>query len=206
MTAILKTSATTYLRRFKENTAGVAAIEFAYVMPLMILMSLGVFEVSRAVVMHMRFQRATAMVGDLVSRETQLGTGVATAQAELAGIMRAAEHVMEPYSIASLKIGVTDIRADPANATITKAEWGYGYHGASVPACNTPKAMPASGMITKGNAAIVIESEYTYQPFLGVLVPGFTSSFVWQDRIVNAPREGKVTYGCDLQCQGACPN
>ncbi len=178
---------------FKENCAGVAAVEFAYLLPLLIMMTYGVIEASRAVMMHKRFQRSVAMIGDLVSREEQIGDSDAAATAEMDGMMKAAEHIMKPYDISTLKMGVTAIQADPNNATITKVAWSYPYKGYPVLACNAPKAMPASGMITKGNSAILVEAEYMYKPILTGLVPGFDVAIKWQDQIAHAPR-------------GRCPN
>lgn len=176
------------LHRFKENASGVAAVEFAYLLPLLLLMTYGVLEASRAVLMHKRFQRATAMVGDLVAREESIGDTDETAVAQMKGIMAAAEHTIEPYDVSSLKIGVTAIQADSNNASKTSVAWSYPYNSYPVSSCGEKKSMPASGMITKGNAAILVESEYTYKPILTDLVPGFDVAIKWRDQIAHAPR------------------
>ena len=119
--------------------------------------------------------------------------------------MKAAEHVMNPYDTATLKMGVTSIRAATNNANNTTVEWSYPYHAYPVTACASVKAMPASGMITAGNAAIVVESEYMYKPFLNNLIPGFKTQFLWQDTITHAPRNASVVYGCEQSCGGGCP-
>ena len=62
------------LASFARDRKGVAAVEFAYIAPLLILALFGTIEVSRAVLMHKKFQRVSAMVGDLVSREQTVGT------------------------------------------------------------------------------------------------------------------------------------
>ena len=193
------------VRTFVENTAGVAAIEFAYMVPLLLLATFGTLEVARGVLMHKRFQRAGAMVGDLVAREKDLGTDQGTAMAELAGVMKSAEHVMKPFSNTSLKIGVMAIRAKSNDANNTKVEWSYAYHGQSVPAQCASKSMPASGMITQGNAAIVVESQYTYTPILANLIPGFKNAITWTDTITHSPRNSCVNYAgqnCVLNCPG----
>ncbi|MBK9079229.1 MAG: TadE/TadG family type IV pilus assembly protein [Hyphomicrobium sp.] len=176
------------LHQFKDNCAGVAAVEFAYLLPLLIIMTYGVIEASRAVMMHKRFQRSVAMVGDLVAREETIGDNQTAAEAEMAGIMKAAEHIMTPYDFSSLQMGVTAIEADPNNASITKVAWSYPYHAYPVLACGSNKSMPAAGMITKGNSAILVEAQYTYKPILTDLVPGFNVSVQWKDQIANAPR------------------
>ena len=183
------------LNLFKASSAGVAAVEFAYILPVLLMMTFGVIEATRAVIMHKRFQRATALIGDLISREETLGTNAATGNAALAGIMKAAEHTMAPYSYASLKIGVSAISAN-ANTGATTVAWSYPYHSYPVTACGGAKNIPGNEdhtMIANGNTAILVESQYTYTPLLSNLVPGFKTSVNWTDRIANAPR-------------GACPN
>lgn len=179
---------------FKDCCAGVAAVEFAYLLPLLLMMTYGVIEASRAVMMHKRFQRSVAMIGDLVSREEVIGDNASTAKAEMDGMMKAAEHIMRPYDISSLKMGVTAVQADPNNASITKVAWSYPYQGYPVLNCAANKAMPASGMITKGNAAILVEAEYVYKPILTNLVPGFNVSIQWKDQIAHAPRSRCPDY------------
>ena len=176
------------LHQFKDNCAGVAAVEFAYLLPLLILMTYGVLETSRGVMMHKRFQRSVAMVGDLVAREETIGDDAQAANAEMGGLMKAAENAMRPYATASLKMGITAIEADPNNATITKVAWSYSHNGYTTAACGATKAMPAAGMITKGNSAILVEAQYTYTPILTNLVPGFKVSLQWNDQIANTPR------------------
>jgi Flp pilus assembly protein TadG len=201
MTLTLRQRLTIRLHLFKENCAGVAAVEFAYLLPLLIMMTYGVFEASRAVMMHKRFQRSVAMVGDLVAREDNIGDTVATAQTEMNGMMKAAEQAMYPYDITTLKMGVTTIQADPNNANITTVAWSFPYNGYTVSACAAPKAMPAAGMITKGNAAVLVEGEYMYKPLLTGLVPGFDVSYKWQDKIAHAPRGRCPNYaGKDCKC------
>jgi Flp pilus assembly protein TadG len=189
------------LHLFKENCAGVAAVEFAYLLPLLVVMTYGVIEASRAVMIHKRFQRSVAMVGDLVAREEAIGETDSAATAEMAGIMKAAEHIMKPYDVSSLKMGVTAIQADPANASITKVAWSYPYNSYPVQACNASKSMPATNMITKGNSAILVEAEYTYKPILTNLVPGFNAQIKWTDVIAHAPRGRCPNYaGKDCKC------
>lgn len=176
------------LHLFKESVSGVAAVEFAYLLPLLMIMAYGVLEASRAVMMHKRFQRATAMVGDLVAREETIGDSDTTAKAQMDGILLAAEHTIQPYDISTLKMGVTAVQADSNNANNTKVAWSYSYNSYPVLSCNQPKSMPATGMIAKGNAAILVESEFTYKPILTNLVPGFDVAVKWRDTISHAPR------------------
>lgn len=187
------------LRRFARQRSGIAAVEFAYLAPLLMLMTFGTFEIARALLVHKRFQRATYMVGDLVAREEQLGTTSAEAKAALDGIMRSAEHALWPYSSTPLQVGILQLRANATNATVTTVEWSYAYHNKSVTKCPNVKAMPASNMITAGNAAILVESTYSYTPLLTNIIPDVVTSMTWNDTMTFAPRYGSVFYGQSTQ-------
>lgn len=183
------------IKRFARQRSGIAAVEFAYLAPLLMLMTFGTFEIARALLVHKRFQRATSMVGDLVAREEQLGTSTATAKAALDGIMRSAENTLWPYSSTPLQVGILQLRASSLDATITTVEWSYSYHNKTVAICPTIKAMPATNMITAGNAAIVVESTYQYTPLLTNIIPGVVKAMSWTDTMTFAPRYGSVFYG-----------
>ncbi len=192
------------IRRFFVNTAGVAMIEFAFIAPLFVLMALGTFEVGRSIVVHKRFQRATAMVGDLVAREEMLGTSKADSVAQLQGIVKAAEHAMWPYSTTPLKLAITQIRAAVGNAATTTVAWSYAHNGMSVSQCPASKAMPATGMIVAGGYAIMVEGEYQYTPVLKDILPFNWTGKPFKDTVTNSPRNNCVEYG-GIPCTGACP-
>lgn len=57
------------LRDFRHSQDGVAAVEFAFIAPVMIVMLMGVFEAGRAYSMFRSVSHAADMVGDLVTRD-----------------------------------------------------------------------------------------------------------------------------------------
>jgi Flp pilus assembly protein TadG len=204
MSLLSKMTAKARFRSFASDVAGVAAVEFAYLAPLLMLMTFGTFEVSRALLVHKRFQRATAMIGDLVSREKQIGANPDDATNTLSGMLISAEHVMEPYSSAPLQLAVTQLRASSTDATKTKVEWAWSYHNMPIANCGDDKSMPDKDMITKGDAAIVIEAKYSYKPLLTNIIPGLIGDMTWTDTMTFSPRYGSVFYGQD-KLNTLCP-
>jgi Flp pilus assembly protein TadG len=196
MISKLRKTAISRIQQFKANCAGVAAVEFAFLAPVLILMTLGVAEASHAIIAHKHFQKAVAMMGDLVSREETIGTTAAEADAAMVGMMNAALQAMNPYPTTTLQMGITAIKADPNNGTQTVA-WKYSHNGYPVTACGSAKAMPAAGMITNGNSAILVEAQYTYTPLISQLVPGFKLPMVFNDKIANAPRGQCPHFGAN---------
>jgi Flp pilus assembly protein TadG len=183
---------------FVRNKAGMAAVEFAYLAPLLMLITFGTFEMTRALIVHKRFQRATAMIGDLIAREAELGTTAANARATLDGMMLSAQHTMEPYSFTPLSMDVYQIWASISDASKTKIEWSYHYKYPSPTAasddCGNLKSMPASGMLPTNGRAIVVEAKYKYTPLLTNIIPGLVHQMDWSDTMAFLPREGVVAF------------
>ncbi|MFA5955324.1 TadE/TadG family type IV pilus assembly protein [Hyphomicrobium sp.] len=188
-------------RIFRTDVAGVAAIEFAFLVPVLLVMTFGTIEMSRAVIVHKRFQRATAMVGDLVSREKDLwpedkaiaSVTTADAKSALAGIMLSAEHVLDPYSVDTLQIRVYQAWANVSTPTQAKIEWSYEYtfHTKSAATVGCGDKITLDQDVLSGNGrAIVVEGTYTYTPILVNLLPSIISqSATWFDRMRMTPRD-----------------
>lgn len=190
---------------FTVDSKGVAAVEFAYIAPLLILALFGTVEVSRAVMMHKRFQRVSAMIGDLVSREQTMGSAPGEAAAMLNGMMLSAQQVMYPFSMSSLNIKINSLRAKSNDKNRTRSEWSYEYKTRSAKSTCTDKPMPSLGMINAGNTAIVVESSYQFTPLLANLVPGFQTSMNWKDTITHSPRKASCVGFDGSNCGELCP-
>lgn len=182
---------------FLADWSGVAAVEFAYLAPLLMLMTFGTFEMARALIVQKRFQRAASMVGDLVTREDQdvpLGATASAARSTLSGMMISAQHVMQPYSSTPLTINVYQLWASPTDKTQTKIEWAYKYPTNTSSGCGNLKSMPASGMLATNGRAVVIEATYQYTPLLTNIIPGLVHQMSWSDTMAFLPRNGPTVY------------
>src|SRR5690554_4731160 len=61
------------VRAAVRDSRGVAAVEFAVIAPVLFLLLIAAYEVSRAISLDRRFHLITTMTGDLVSREQDMG-------------------------------------------------------------------------------------------------------------------------------------
>lgn len=99
------------IKRFKQEVAGVAAIEFAIIAPIMILLFFATIEVSTALAVNRKLARVSSTLGDLVTQSQTL------TQADVDNIMAAASYVMTPYDH-SLGIIITQISIKNGVATV----------------------------------------------------------------------------------------
>jgi Flp pilus assembly protein TadG len=183
-------------RAFRTDRAGVAAVEFALLVPVLLIMTFGTIELSRALIVHKRFQRTVSMVGDLVTREKQLwpededtaNVTTADAKASLAGIMKSVTHAMEPYSVTPLTLRVYQVWANLNEPTKTKIEWSYQYPSEATVGCGDDKTID-TGILVGNGRAVFIEAQYHYTPLLGNLLPSIMREMTWSDTMVMTPRD-----------------
>ncbi|MFK5979590.1 MAG: pilus assembly protein [Rhizobiaceae bacterium] len=124
------------IKRFKQEVAGVAAIEFAIIAPIMILLFFATIEVSTALSVDRKLARVSSTLGDLITQSQTL------TQADLDNIMDAASFVMTPYDH-TLGIIVTQISISSGAATV---DWSRAYGTGIALAPNTPYTVPAKIM------------------------------------------------------------
>jgi len=60
------------IARFRRDRQGVAAVELAIMLPLMLVLVLGTWEIGRALLLQMRIGASAAQLGGLVTREATL--------------------------------------------------------------------------------------------------------------------------------------
>jgi Flp pilus assembly protein TadG len=187
------TSARPSLRALLGDRRGSAAIEFAFLLPLLTLMLLGTMELGRAINMDRVFTMATDTTGDLVAREQYLGTSSTDAKSNLDSMMLSVKQIMQPYDSSSLALGIFSVQASPTDATNTRVVWSYSYNGKSVPSKCATYTLPA-GLVAKGGSAIVVESSYIFKPLFTNVIPGLSGNMTWTDKSFHSPRNSCVDY------------
>jgi Flp pilus assembly protein TadG len=175
------------VRRFVRSREATAAVEFAAVMPIMLIMYLGSLELSEAISVDQRVTNVAGTVGDLVAREN--GTISAST---LTDYFQAATAILSPFSTTDLKQVVTLVYVDSAGATLVK--WSQAYNGGTAKTAGQPypatNAIPTAMInISKGNYVIVSEASYPYKPLLGWF---FKNTFNLYHQNFYLPRYAKI--------------
>lgn len=148
--------------RCARSEAGVAAIEFALILPLMVLMLLGLTEVTYGVNMDRKLTLLTRSLADLSSRSDKMTT------AEMQNIFAAARAVMTPYDTSKVGMTVSSVAVTQSGSNYTGAiEWSC-TSGFSPTTRSTGSAYPVpSGFTVGGKSFMLVETKLPYTPIFG---------------------------------------
>lgn len=146
-----------HLRQFIRDRSAVAVIEFAIILPLMLALSLGTFEATRAVRAKMKADNAAQTIADLIAAQNSVNA------AALTNFCNGAKMVMVPYSGASLKAAIASV----TNGALDWHDETCG--GATAIASPTTLATTLSG--GAGNSVIIVQTTYTYTSPVPYMMP-----------------------------------
>lgn len=161
--------------RFRRDKSGLAALEFALILPIMVVLYLGGFEVSEAFMINRKVTHATSVLGDLVAQAETISDD------QMDNILDAVTTVMNPYPVDDLDIVVSGITIDDEGvATVAWSDsrnmTAYG-EGA-------PYDLP-DGISQPNTFLIAAEVRYHYTPTFG---EALTGTFDLHDEFFLRPR------------------
>jgi Flp pilus assembly protein TadG len=156
------------LVRFGANERGVAAVEFALILPIMLLVYVGCTEGSALIAMDRKVQTISGAVGDLVARSDG-----SISAATLLDYVKVASGIMTPYPTTDLVQRVTLVKVSTDGRTAA-VEWSRKYaRQAAVSSGNLTKGtaftLPSSIRdVAKGQYVVVAETSNRYMPLFGL--------------------------------------
>jgi Flp pilus assembly protein TadG len=148
--------------RFARDVRGVAAVEFALVVPVLIICYMGLAEFCQAYMAQKRAQHTTSQIADMVARAPD------TSRAEIDAIFDVGSLIMQPFPEAPLALRVTSITRGADG--IARVDWS---RGRGMPVLTGVQTVPA-GLIANGETIIMGETRYGYDSPMDRLLPGTT--------------------------------
>jgi Flp pilus assembly protein TadG len=169
-----------FLKRFIPDARGVAAVEFAMLLPMMMTLYLGVVEVSQGFAISRKVTLVSRTLADLASRVTTISAS------DMTDILSASSSVLAPYPASNLKVVLSSVKIDAGgNATVA---WSESLNSDK----KTGSVALDSALAVPNTTLIMSEVEYAYKPTIGYVVTG---TLTLKDKMYMRPRlSSEVKY------------
>lgn len=153
------------MRNLWVDTRAVAAVEFAIVVPFMLLLYVGGVELGNGLAIGVKVSETAHTVADLVSRNACVNTS------SLSTMLGASAATIAPYSVGNATVTVSEVSTDiNGKATVT---WSQALNGTPRPV-GQPMTLPAAlGTPSPPKVSLILgEVTYQYTPNLGYTISG----------------------------------
>ncbi|MEP3279488.1 MAG: TadE/TadG family type IV pilus assembly protein [Stappiaceae bacterium] len=157
-------------RSFTEDQNGVAAVEFALVVPILIVLFFGSVELSNAVTVDRKVSQVALTMADLVAQSKDRVT-----PNEMNEYFDLSDTMVAPFSAADMEIVVSSVSADEdgnlevdwSHANSNGSKWSKG----AVPPITIPDEVA-----TPNSSIVVTEVKFEFKPLFGAIFNDITGS------------------------------
>lgn len=156
--------------RFRADRGGAVLAEFAMAFPILVVLTLGGFEIGRYVLLQQKLQSVADEVADLVAQSQTLSAS------DVDNILVAVDHIAQPYSLDTNGVVIVSSISKNSGGPIT-VDWqrSGGGTGTGASRIGTPggtATLPTGFVVRDGESVIVAEVFYHYTPLLAMnLIP-----------------------------------
>jgi len=153
------------LRRFVDDRRGIGAVEFAIVAPLLIIAYIGAFEVSVAVTMSRKVNRASSTVSDLLTQSQS------TSAVTLDTMKDVTKTVIAPFPQTDFTLKITGIAiASDGKATVA---WSRDQASGKPYATGSSVTLPAT---IEAKSTFIVRTELVVPHEVMLMLPSFAQS------------------------------
>jgi Flp pilus assembly protein TadG len=167
-------------RRFIASTRGVAAIEFAMILPVMLIILLATFDAGNAIAVYMKVRSATYILAAITNQST-----------DMTAITGATSAVLAPYSSSPVVVVISEASISAAKQTTATVVWSATLNGTAL-GVGSSLPLPASLNTTNNNTCsaypcyvIYGQVQYTFTPLFGYFAKG---GITLSDSVFVTPR------------------
>jgi Flp pilus assembly protein TadG len=192
--------------RFRTDQQAVAAVEFALVVPFLILLYLGSLEGGALFTADKRVNSISSTIGDLIAQwDPDDGTISAT---KLSGYFDASQGLIRPYPATGLQmvLSLIFVSKDGTKATVmwSQASGGLALAQGSAFAALSSGSNPNTNTMARNGCVIASQTTYPYKPLLGMV---FTNTINLNRTNYFIPRYGAtntILIGAQTVLSTAC--
>jgi len=164
-----------------RDRSGIAATEFAVIVPIMLVMFFGTVEFSSGIAVDRKVTLVARTLSDLTSQSTSV------ADSDMTNFFAASYAILTPYSSTPTQGTISELYVNPGTLKAT-VQWSKG----SVPRTVTSTVPIPAALAVAGTYLIFSEVSYVYVPAVGYVMAkgGVTLS----DTAYTRPRQSTCVY------------
>ena len=163
--------------RFARTAEGVSALEFALVLPAMLALYFGTVELGQALSINRKVTHVTSSLADLVTQSKTI------TNADMTNILDAAESIIVPYDVNTLKMTITGITINSSG--VAKVAWSDTRHGTALTVNSNYTGTLPAGVNQASTFLVTADVSYDYTPRIGYILTG---TFTLHDQFFLRPR------------------
>ncbi len=148
-------------RRYRKDEGGVAAVEFALIAPVMVLMYFGLVELCQAMIAERKANHVASAVGDLVAQVDTLNAS------DVDDIFSIGNTIMSPFPVSTLQMRVTSLTANAQGTPLV--DWSRGSGGLTKLAAGSTQTIPLT--LAAGDSIVMTEARYSYTSVVQMVLP-----------------------------------
>ncbi|HEX8045641.1 TadE/TadG family type IV pilus assembly protein [Rhizobium sp.] len=177
------------LRRLARDRSGTSGVEFAIVLPILLLLLVGTVDLGHALTVSRKIDEIASTTGDMISQQ---GTWT---KSDVANILSGASFILQPYDTTGLTITVAvDDISKSGTATVN---WSAALNTSALTyGAATPVDVP-SQIKEAGVQVVLTRVQYTLTTPVSALFASFTGTngYSFDRHFFNRPRAGNtITY------------
>ena len=173
-------------RAFLAHEAGVAAVEFSLILPILLVLWIGGVEVTSALSVDRRLNNLASAIGDLVARSKTVTYN------DVDNIFDIGPGALYPYSNTGLTVRVSAVWIDAGQ--VAKVKWSRAEGTTAYSDNQTVTTVVPTALRTAETELIMAEVSYVYRPAVGYVITG---NLNLSDRMFFVPRLVDRVSLCD---------
>jgi len=177
------------VRDLLSDRSGLAAVEFAMIFPIMVVLYFGVVEFSSAIAVDRKATQVARTLSDLTSQS------MTVADTDIKNFGEAAKAIMTPYPPSPLVSSITEVYIDKVSG-VARVQWSKGLTigptgdvSIAAAAPHNPGdvvTLPLALVAAKGTFVIWSEVSYKYTPAIGIMMA--QTGITFRDVAYTRPR------------------